>query len=84
MAIDVRILPRGKKWAVIIDDFVDDDHLLYPDNVEIGLLQEIIDWTIQTLETWPNVNRGSYDMWIFQKRRDAEKFTVLYNLKWAK
>ena len=84
MPIDVRLLPRGKKWAVIIYEYIDDDHLWFPDDNEIARLQNMIDWSVITLETWPDVSRGSYDMWMFLKRRDAEKFMVLFNLKWER
>lgn len=48
-----------------------------------GKLDERVDWALSQLSSWPEVKRMSHDMWYFKRKRDAEKFQTLYNLKWA-
>lgn len=47
-------------------------------------LSEAVDWTVEQLQHWSSVRRMSYDMWEFESKRDAEKFQILFNLKWAR
>lgn len=57
----------------------------WPDRVYRGTsqLDTRVNWAEKILETWSSVRRISWDMWIFDKKRDAEKFITLYNLTWA-
>ena len=41
------------------------------------------EWAADQLKNWRFLTRLSYQEWKFLRRRDAEKFITLYNLKWA-
>lgn len=41
------------------------------------------DWAAEQLQSWKFVTRLSHQEWKFLRRRDAEKFITLFNLKWA-
>ena len=41
------------------------------------------EWAAEQLHNWKFVTRLSHQEWKFLRRRDAEKFITLYNLKWA-
>ena len=44
--------------------------------------EDCIKWAEKTLETWPDCHRGSFDIWDFKQRRDAEKFLTVFHLSW--
>ena len=46
-------------------------------------LRDIVNWTEEQLKNWPYCVRSSYDTWVFQSKRKAEKFLIIFNLKWA-
>jgi hypothetical protein len=46
-------------------------------------LDQRVIWSAKQLETWDNVSRQAWNMWHFKRKKDAEKFITLYNLKWA-
>jgi hypothetical protein len=69
---------RGRKWSLTIDEIVEGE-----DHYNSTKWTDAINWTVTTLGTWPNCTRMSYDTWDFQHKRDAEKFTTLFQLKWA-
>ena len=41
------------------------------------------EWAAEQLSSWKFVTRMSHQEWMFLRRRDAEKFITLFNLKWA-
>lgn len=41
------------------------------------------EWAAEQLHNWKSVTRLSHQEWKFSRRRDAEKFITLYNLKWS-
>jgi hypothetical protein len=41
------------------------------------------DWAAEQLHSWKSVTRLSHQEWKFLRRKDAEKFITLFNLKWA-
>lgn len=43
-----------------------------------------VDWTAEQLSKQKFVTRLSFDQWVFFRKRDAEKFITLFNLKWAR
>lgn len=70
------------KWTVKLQEewIVDSDFRpITTDN-----LSEAVDWTINQLKNWTTVRRTSYDIWEFKSKKDAEKFQILFNLKWAR
>jgi|GEM_PF-6851684 len=46
-------------------------------------LDQRVIWSSKQLETWDNVSRQAWNMWHFKRKKDAEKFITLYNLKWV-
>ena len=42
-----------------------------------------VDWTAEQLNNQKFVTRVSFDQWAFLRKRDAEKFITLFNLRWA-
>ena len=73
---------RGKQWSITRQEEVYSDDVT-PIWTNPGALDERVNWTMNQLENWPDVRRMSHDMWYFKRKRDAEKFQTLYNLKWA-
>ena len=69
---------RGRKWALTIDEVVEGE-----DHYTSKKFTACIDWTVITLSNWPNCTRMSYDTWYFTHKRDIEKFSTLFQLKWA-
>jgi len=45
-------------------------------------LDSRVNWTETTLSTWTKTRRTAWDMWEFDNKKEAEKFILLYNLKW--
>jgi hypothetical protein len=45
-------------------------------------LDDRLNWASKELEKWSSVNRSDWNAWRFQHLRDAERFLILYNLKW--
>jgi hypothetical protein len=43
-----------------------------------------VDWTAEQLSKHRFVNRISFDQWAFLRKRNAEKFITLFNLRWAR
>lgn len=85
MEIGSRVVPVIEKtknrWKITLTEkwiLENDFRLLSNDH-----LKEAVDWSTEQLQGWPDVNRMAYDMWFFKRKRDAEKFQILFNLKWA-
>ena len=64
-----RLKNRNTKWRLRL--------------VSNGPTDEQVDWTAETLKNWSTVRRTAWDIWVFDSKRDAEKFITLYNLTWA-
>lgn len=65
-------------WSVRLDE-------IWPTNfavVDSYRLDERLNWASTELEKWPKVSRSDWNSWIFHNHRDAERFLILYNLKW--
>jgi hypothetical protein len=63
------------------------------DNEEIGEvyytadyknLDERCEWADQQLKSWKFATRLSHQEWKFSNRKEAEKFIILFNLKWTR
>ncbi len=74
---------RGNWWVVTLQEELTPKPDLDPKYLNLGKLDERVDWSLKQLDTWPDVRRMAHDMWYFKRRRDAEKFQTIYNLKWA-
>lgn len=74
---------RNRKWTIqLIEVWPEDD----PDVKFFSgssPLDEKVEWTFETLQAWKTAKRTAWDMWIFDSKRDAEKFITLYSLTWA-
>ena len=42
------------------------------------------EWAEQQLVTWKSATRLSHQEWKFSNRKEAEKFIILFNLKWVR
>ena len=42
------------------------------------------EWAEQQLSTWKSAKRLSHQEWKFSNRKEAEKFIILFNLKWTR
>ena len=58
---------------------------VWPDDMHFGAsdLDERVEWTYQTLKTWESARRTAWDMWVFDSKKEADKFITLYHLTWA-
>jgi len=45
-------------------------------------LDQAVKWITKELESWPNVTRKSYTHWNFRSKKEAEKFKIVFGLKW--
>lgn len=59
-----------------------DQHYRYY-TADYNNLDSRCDWATKQLSSWRFVTRLSHQEWKFLRRKDAEKFITLYNLKWA-
>ncbi len=75
---------KNFKWHVkIVEDWGDSSigHMYYTASY---VNRDIcVDWTTDQLSRQKFVNRVSFDQWVFLRKRDAEKFITLFNLRWA-
>jgi hypothetical protein len=81
VSIKSTIEKSGRGWILsIFEDFssVDDAGNSFPSSD----LKEQVDWATEQLEG--QAVRLAWNMWKFKNKRDAEKFTTVYYLIWAK
>lgn len=70
-------------WRVRIEeDWGISDGSTYYD-FDYSNLDSRCEWAAEQLHSWKSVTRLSHQEWKFLRRRDAEKFITLFNLKWA-
>ena len=48
------------------------------------LFDDAVRWTTNELSKWPEVTRKSYTQWHFKSKKAAEKFKIIFFLKWQK
>lgn len=77
------IVKRGKSWCVQLQEEKLPDNYNHFVWENPGKLDERVIWVTEQLANWPQVNRMAHNMWYFKRKRDAEKFQTLYNIKWA-
>jgi hypothetical protein len=77
--LSIDIARKNRKWALMVEEIHSD-----PGNYGSSTkFTEAINWSVTALNEWPNCVRMSYDTWYFKTRYEAEKFSTLFNLKWA-
>lgn len=47
-------------------------------------LEDSISWAREQLATWPECSQLEHNSWGFTTRTDAEKFKILFLLKWGR
>ncbi len=60
---------------------------VWPDDATVQsslALDNMVEWVEKELLKWKTVRRLSWDTWQFESRKEAEKFSLYFNLKWAK
>jgi len=62
-------------WPDSVDEFK---------NSSSQRLDEAVKWAVKELDNWPGVLRKSYTNWQFRSKREAEKFKIIFGLKWLK
>jgi hypothetical protein len=73
---------RGQSWCIQLQE--EPPEVVHgPVFSEFDKLNQRVDWCCEQLKSWTNVRRTGHDIWYFSRKRDAEKFQTLYNLKWA-
>jgi hypothetical protein len=78
------VLKRGarRKWTVRLEEVfpsVDDAGNYYNSSD----LDNRVEWAFEILKTWKTAHRSAWDMWMFDSKREAEKFVALYGLTWV-
>lgn len=73
---------RGRQWCITLQEQPFPVSTT-PVWTNVGKLDERVNWVIEQLAEWTEVKRMAHDMWYFKRKRDAEKFQTLYNLRWA-
>ena len=78
MALEAKLYKREGSWVFYVEDW--DDDLDSPVDEH---WTECVEWTVEQLEGQPRVKRMAYDMWYFERKREAEKFKTFWLLKWS-
>jgi len=81
------IIKNNNGYCVFLEEFwYDNIKAEYYDThgASSCILDEKVEWTTKELDNWNNVQRTAWDMWQFKYKKDAERFIVVYYLKWAK
>lgn len=79
MALLAELHKRRSGWILHVVDFDDDIDA----DFDSDRWTECVEWTIAQLDSQPRVKRMAYDMWVFERKREAEKFKTFWLLKWA-
>jgi hypothetical protein len=79
LALLAELHKRRAGWFLHIVDYEDDIDAKF-DSTQ---WTECVEWTIAQLDSQPRVKRMAYDMWVFERKREAEKFKTFWLLKWA-
>ena len=70
---------RNNSWVFHIMDWEEDIDAEYDSN----RFTECVEWTVDQLANYPRVKRMAYDMWYFERKREAESFKTFWALKWV-
>lgn len=77
----IRNINRG--WRVRIEEDWGPSNGEYYYTAGTGNLDSRCEWAAEQLKDWKFVGRLSHQEWKFLRRKDAEKFIMMYSLKWA-
>lgn len=71
-----------KNWVFTLEE-------VWPEGDDEGFssssaLDDRVEWCEKELARWSGVRRMAWDQWYFDDKVQAEKFTTLYYLLWAK
>lgn len=77
--LSLMIVRRDRIWSAMIEEIIEGDG--YGTSTQFT---EAVNWSTETLKTWPDCTRMSYDTWYFKERYQADKFNTLFSLKWAR
>ena len=73
---------RQRQWVITLEElWLQGNSEGY--NSSSGL-DKRVEWCEKELARWPGVKRMAWDQWYFDDKVQAEKFTTLYYLLWAK
>ena len=72
-------------WRVRLEEDWDNDEIgeVYY-TADYKNLDERCEWADQQLKSWKSATRLSHQEWKFSNRKEAEKFIILFNLKWTR
>ena len=79
MPLEASLYKRDNSWVFHIVDFDEDIDA----DINADLWTACIEWTDQHLASYPRVTRMAYDMWYFERKREAEKFQTVWLLKFS-
>lgn len=79
MALEAKLGKYGKDWILHIIDIDDDIDSMFDSDEWTAC----VEWTTAQLADYPRVTRMSYDMWYFERKKEAEKFKTFWLIKWA-
>lgn len=72
-------------YQVLLEEFWhDSDGDAYHATFSSCLLDSRVEWVTNELSKWNDVYRTAWDMWQFKSIKDADRFILLYYLKWEK
>lgn len=82
----------GRRWKITLQELYTSGNNKYPiDQLfeyknldDMGKLDQCVNWSTKQLENWDGVRRTAFNIWEFNRKKDAEKFQVIFNLTWAK
>ena len=79
--IIARMIDKKRKTSVVLEEVWPADE---PYNNSSSTLDNMVAWVTTELEKLPTVRRTAWDTWEFNTRREAERFVIMYNLKWTR
>lgn len=84
--IKASIIPKKLGYIVRIEEDwyntpLEDQQSYY--TADYAELDEKCNWAAEQLQDWKFVKRHSFQEWKFSRKIDAEKFVILFNLKWV-
>lgn len=75
---------KSKKWRITLEEIWPEDINLSHKYTNSSLLNDAVNAVSIELDQWAGVTRQSWDTWDFSSKRDAERFIIMYNLKWGR
>lgn len=79
--IIARMIDKKRKTSIVLEEVWPDDE---PYNNSSGALDTMVAWVTTELEKLSTVRRTAWDTWEFNTRREAERFVIMYNLRWTR